>query len=120
MRACIVNKITAMRRAQSVAEYSICLALVLAALLGMQIYVKRGLQGRYKEAVDHAAKQAASAAQLTTSPKQYEPYYVQDKFTVNQSKIVSEDIGHKGQTTRDILEDKVGIEQGSKAIRDVQ
>lgn len=111
MRACIVNKITVMIRAQSVAEYSVCLALVLAALLGMQIYVKRGLQGRYKEVVDHAAKQAAS-------PKQYEPYYVQDKFTVDQSKIVNEDIRHEGQTTRDFSEDSTAVKGTAK--RDVQ
>lgn len=120
MKACIANKIAVMSRAQSVAEYSVCLALVLAALLGMQIYVKRGLQGRYKELVDHAAKQAASAAQLTTNPTQYEPYYVQDQFTVSQSKITNERTSYGGQTTRDLLEDKVVIEKGSKAIRNVQ
>lgn len=102
------------------AEYSVCLALVLAALLGMQIYVKRGLQGRYKEVVDHAAKQAANAAQFTTSPKQYEPYYIQDQFNVSQSKITNERISYEGQATRDFLEDKVVIEKGSKAIRDVR
>jgi len=120
MRACIANKIAEMSRAQSVAEYSVCLALVLAAVLGMQLYVKRGLQGRYKELVDHAAKQASSVAQLTTNPKQYEPYYVQDQFTVSQSKITNESTNYEGQTTRDFLEDKVAIEKGSKAIRDVQ
>ncbi len=120
MRACIVNKITGTRRAQSVAEYSVCLALVLAALLGMQVYVKRGLQGRYKEAVDHAAKQAASAAQLAISPKQYEPYYVSDKFKVRQSKITNESTGYGGKITRDILEDKVTVEKDSKAVRDVR
>jgi len=113
MRAYTANKYTRAKRAQSMAEYSVCLALVLAALLGMQLYVKRGLQGRYKELVDHAAKQAAS-------PKQYEPYYVQDKFKVRQSKITNESINYEGQTTRDILEDKVVIEPDSKAIRDVQ
>ncbi|MBU4251670.1 MAG: hypothetical protein KKC39_01980 [Candidatus Omnitrophica bacterium] len=89
------------------AEYSICLALVLAALLGMQLYVKRGLQGRYRELVDHAAKQAAS-------PKQYEPYYVQDEFTVKQSKIVNEDVKYEGLTTRDSLEDSTVVKGTAK------
>ena len=121
MKICIVNKYTRVNRAQSVAEYSVCLALVLAALLGMQLYAKRGLQGRYKELVDHAVKQASSAAELTTtSPKQYEPYYVKDQFTVRQSKQVNETVKTEGQVQRDFLEDKVAIEKGSKAIRDVQ
>ncbi|MDP3042658.1 MAG: hypothetical protein Q8N62_08080 [Candidatus Omnitrophota bacterium] len=93
------------------AEYSICLALVLAAVLGMQLYVKRGLQGRYRELVDHAAKQAAS-------PKQYEPYYVRDKFTVKQFKIVNEDMKYEGLTTRDSLEDSTEVKGTAK--RDVQ
>ena len=101
------------------AEYSVCLALVLATLLGMQLYVKRGLQGRYKELLDHTVKQAASTAGLATSPKQYEPYYVQDKFTVRQDKQVSESIQTGGQLQRNFLVDKVVIEKG-KAIRDVQ
>jgi len=107
MRTSIANKVIGMRKAQSVAEYSICLALILAALLGMQLYVKRGLQGRYRELVDHAAKQSAS-------PKQYEPYYVQDQFTVNQSKIANEDIKYEGLTTRDSLEDSTVVKGTAK------
>jgi len=118
MRTCIVNKAIGMRRAQSVAEYSVCLALVLAAVLGMQIYVKRGLQGRYKELVDHAAKQAASAAGLATSPKQYEPYYVQDNFTVGQSKITNETSSSPGKMNRDFVEDSTAVK--GTATRDVQ
>ena len=101
------------------AEYSVCLALVLAALLGMQLYVKRGLQGRYKELVDHAVKQASSAAMLTTtSPRQYEPYYVQDQFTVSQSKQVNEGAKTEGQVQRDFLQDQTVVKGTS--TRDVQ
>jgi len=114
MRACIVNKVMEVRRAQSVAEYSVCLALVLAALLGMQFYVKRGLQGRYKEVIDHTAKQAASAAGLATSPKQYEPYYVQDQFTVGQYQTTNEAISYEGQTNRDFLKDSTVVKGTSK------
>lgn len=111
MRPCIVDKKAGINRAQSVAEYSVCLALVLAALLGMQLYVKRGLEGRYKQVVDHATKQAYT-------PKQYEPYYAQDEFTVLQSKRVNEIIEENGWVGKNYLEDKAAV-QGT-SIRDIK
>jgi len=50
------------RKAQSTAEYAIVIGLVIAAVLGMQTYVKRGLQGR-----SHDATQAFSQAVTNTS-----------------------------------------------------
>ena len=38
------------RRGQSTAEYAIVIALVLGAVIGMQTYVRRGLQGRVQDA----------------------------------------------------------------------
>lgn len=113
MISCMASKCFRTKKAQSAAEYSVCLALILAAFLGMQLYVKRGLQGKYKEAIDHAAKQSAS-------PKQYEPYYEKSKLDISQSRIINEDIKYEGQITRTIIEDKVAVEKGSKAIKDVQ
>jgi hypothetical protein len=40
------------KRGQSIAEYSILIALVIAAAIGIQTYVKRGWQGRAKDAAD--------------------------------------------------------------------
>lgn len=111
MRPCIVNKKAEINRAQSVAEYGICLVLVLAALLGMQIYVKRGLEGRYKQAVDHATKQA-------NAQKQYEPYYAQDEFTVLQSKRVNEVLEENGWVGKNYPEDRAVV-QGT-SIRDIK
>lgn len=36
----------------SVVEYSLLVAIVIAALLAMQVYVKRAISGRWKEAGD--------------------------------------------------------------------
>lgn len=36
----------------SIIEYSLLIAIVVAALLGMQIYLKRGVSGKWKEAGD--------------------------------------------------------------------
>ena len=40
------------KRGQSTLEYGVIIAVVVAALLAMQFYVKRGLQGRMKKASD--------------------------------------------------------------------
>ena len=42
------------RKAQSTAEYVIVLGLIVAAVIAMQTYVKRGLQGRIRDAVDYS------------------------------------------------------------------
>ena len=39
-------------RAASIIEYSLILAVVVAAILGMQIYLKRAISGRWREAAD--------------------------------------------------------------------
>jgi len=57
-------------KAQSTAEYAIVIALVIAAAVGMQIYVKRGLQAKVKDAVDYNDK---AATMMTGLP--YEPDY---------------------------------------------
>ncbi len=40
------------KRGQSTAEYAILIGLVVAVVISMQIYVKRGVQARFKDASD--------------------------------------------------------------------
>ena len=46
-----------LRRGQSVLEYVVLMIIVIAALLTMQVYMKRGVQGRWKTAVDDLGDQ---------------------------------------------------------------
>jgi hypothetical protein len=46
-----------LRRGQSVLEYTILLIIIIAAFIAMQIYIKRGFQGRWKSAVDELGDQ---------------------------------------------------------------
>jgi len=39
-------------KAMSVLEYSMLIAIVVAALVGMQIYLKRAVSGRWRQAAD--------------------------------------------------------------------
>ncbi|MCX5712485.1 MAG: hypothetical protein NTY47_05380 [Candidatus Omnitrophica bacterium] len=61
--------------AQTTAEYAVLIAVVVGAVVAMQIYVRRGLQGRVKDVVDRtAAANDVEATEIFTG-NQYEPYY---------------------------------------------
>ncbi len=45
------------RRAQSTLEYALIVAVVVGGLIAMQVYVKRGLQGKLKESADQLGEQ---------------------------------------------------------------
>ncbi|MFA6217555.1 MAG: hypothetical protein WDL87_07925 [Candidatus Omnitrophota bacterium] len=45
------------KRAQSTLEYAVIIAVVVGALIAMQVYVKRGLQGRLRQATDDVGDQ---------------------------------------------------------------
>ncbi|MBI3319018.1 MAG: hypothetical protein HYZ89_00295 [Candidatus Omnitrophica bacterium] len=106
------------QRGQTTAEYAIVLGVVLAALVGMQIYVKRGAQARVKLGVDELVK--AGTVNLTwlpatlpsgpddvqlitptggpTADGQYEPYYAESKYRVSRTSPVVEDVNLAGTT----------------------
>jgi len=65
------------RGAQSTVEYGVAVAAVIIAIVVMQTYAKRGLQGRYKDLVDSATKKATA--------EQYEPYYENTSVYINSS-----------------------------------
>lgn len=46
-------------KAQSILEYSIAVGCVVAALIAMQIYIKRGIEGRLKQTADEIGEQYA-------------------------------------------------------------
>lgn len=74
---------------QSLSEYSIFLAVILLAFAVMTFYVRRGLQGRYADLVDFTAKQASPCSQ-------YEPYYIDEDYTVTQERNIGINIGKGG------------------------
>src|SRR5512142_346668 len=45
------------RRGQSLLEYALLIIIIIAAFITMQIYIKRGFQGRWKSAVDELGDQ---------------------------------------------------------------
>jgi hypothetical protein len=86
------------RKGQNILEYSILIALVVGAAVAMQTYVKRGLQGRVKEAVDNAGNGGlVGGSQLTFSGNQYEPYYLQSNAQITSNSTKAQTWANNGQ-----------------------
>ncbi len=71
------------KKAQTTAEYAILIALVIAAAVAMQTYVKRGLSGGVKFAVDKMQKPGDAY-----NTGQYEPYYLRSGYTTTVGQYV--------------------------------
>ncbi len=100
------------RKGQNIAEYSILIALVIAAAVAMQTYVKRGIQGRVADAVDNApAADLGGAGTINFTTKQYEPYYTESSGNVASDRAYTEDIGARGQTGRTITKEETKREK---------
>jgi hypothetical protein len=78
---------------QSLVELAVCLTVVTIAIVGMQLYVRRNLQAKYKQGADYLFSQireaggAANAAQLSGAIHQYEPYYAESEFVVAKNAV---------------------------------
>ena len=64
------------KKAQNTAEYAILIAVIIAATIGIQTWVKRGLMGRVRDVVNHVpAAGTVGGATLTFTGEQFEPGY---------------------------------------------
>lgn len=90
------------QRGQSTAEYAIVLGVVIAALVGMQIYVKRGLNAKMKGVTDYMADNTTGLAGKQL--EQYEPYYASSKHAVTQ-KTIADNSYEKGKAVRALTSD---------------
>ncbi len=82
------------KKAQTLAEYAILIGIVITSLVGIEVYVKRGLQAKYKSVVDLAGE--------SVGIKQYEPYYVKTEQTIKQLQWPIYTYKPKGELTRDV------------------
>ncbi len=99
------------KKGQSIMEYAVLISLVIAALTGMQLYVRRGLQARIKDASDNLPNyvQTGKAGLLSGTifkegHTQYEPYYrgaseTESTTVSGTEQYVSDDDGGKRQLT---------------------
>jgi hypothetical protein len=92
------------RKGQSTAEYAIVFGLVVAAAIAMQTYVKRGLQGRVRDAVDFTDQNEQNKGVVEFSGNQYEPYYLGSQFNTASNSETKEQAQTGGAVARDIQE----------------
>jgi uncharacterized protein (UPF0333 family) len=100
------------KRGQNVAEYSILIALVIAAAVAMQTYVKRSVQGRVKDASD-ARIAPPGELNFTWNSTQYEPYYVDSCSSIQSAANRTEDVQANGATQRNGINEGTIRKQGS-------
>ncbi|MFH1245416.1 MAG: hypothetical protein V1662_02935, partial [Candidatus Omnitrophota bacterium] len=75
------------RKGQVLGEYVLILVLAMGAFTVMQVYVRRELQGRYKDAADKAVSDIRQAKHDASLVLQYEPYYsTTDVITTTDSR----------------------------------
>ena len=83
------------RSGQSMAEYAIVLTVVIGAIVAMQLFVKRGLQGKVKDAADLVVVPGGAGT------KQFEPDNASSSYTVTQSQKGRDDYNTGGGVFRD-------------------
>jgi uncharacterized protein (UPF0333 family) len=93
------------RRGQNTAEYAILIGVIVAAAIAMQIYVRRGMSGRIKDAVDYSIQDPQASAVFNT--QQYEPYYMAgSEYTTEQSGTTSESVEQGGIRTYGVQDER--------------
>ena len=102
MRIFLKNK-----KGQNTAEYAILIAIVVAAVVAMQTYVKRSLQGGIKFVVDKSA--------ATTS--QYEPYYLEESTRTSVSEHADTEQTLAGGGVNRTFGAKTTTRSGSQKLR---
>jgi gas vesicle protein len=91
------------RKGQNTAEYAILIGVIVAAAIAMQIYVRRGMQARVKDAVDFTQTADDDAGNGLFKQSQYEPYYMATNFSTSQSGQTSEQLQQGGGIVKDSI-----------------
>ncbi len=106
------------KKGQNIAEYVILVALIIAAAAAMQVYLRRGLQGRMADAVDFAPTVSLGDADLNETAflnfttKQYEPYYQKSEANVTS------DMGYADTIAARSFINRTGINQTTVRMKD--
>jgi len=106
-------------KGQSIAEYAVLLSLVIAAVVAMQVYVKRGIQAKVKTGTDAYTGAGVGTTitvegggQATLSKlDQYEPYYQESTYNRYQESVEQEHMGG-GKVVKEKVSDITAAKAG--------
>jgi len=107
-----VKKMLRKLRGQSTAEYAIVIGLVIGAAVAMQVYVKRGIQAKVRDAVDFVD----ADDNITTSGAQYEPYYLTSDLASTRAGTTQAQTTTGGGVTRSIVGQETSTRTGTTTI----
>ena len=88
-------------RGQVLMEYAVIIMIVVAALVAMQLYVRRMLQGRYKSVTDQAVHYISINNGLGYN-LQYDNYYEQSDMVSARDSKITETRATDGSTSKTI------------------
>lgn len=91
------------RKGQNTAEYAILIGVIVAAAIAMQIYIRRGMQARVKDAVDFTRTADDDAGNGLFTQSQYEPYYMNTSLDTIQQGQTSEQLEVGGGSIRNAI-----------------
>lgn len=91
------------KRGQNTAEYAILIGVIVAAAIAMQIYIRRGMQARIKDAVDFTRTADDDAGGNLFTNSQYEPYYMQTNLETTSSGSTSQQLQQGGGVVKDAI-----------------
>ncbi len=91
------------RRGQSTLEYAVLIAVVVAALIAMQIYMKRGVQDKLRSATDDIGAQ-------------YVPGKTKSDYSVSSDSTRHEVLENSGVTTSTLKTDEVQSRSGHETV----
>jgi uncharacterized protein (UPF0333 family) len=74
------------KRGQSTLEYALLIGVIVAALIAMQVYMKRGVQGKIRDATDQIGEQ-------------YSPGYTTGAITMDSNSTTHEVVVNKTTTS---------------------
>lgn len=104
------------RKAQSIAEYALLLAVVVSALITMQVYVKRGLQGRLRDASDFVVN-AMNEGLGSSYLNQYEPAYRISNTDMSRESSLLQEMSAQGNTAKYYLDDRTDVVKREKTAQ---
>lgn len=90
------------KRAQSTLEYAVLISVLVAALIAMQIYIKRGYQGKLREGADSMGEQFSPA---------HTTYEYTTTSTTNSTEELSEDA-----TTLTTIHNQISDRTGNERV----